>query len=414
MKTVGIICEYNPFHLGHAAHIENTRLLLGGDVGVVCVMSPNFVQRGDFAVFNKHARAKMAVLMGADLVLELPTPYALSSAEGFSAGGVYILDKLGVCDYISFSSEAGDIVPLINAARVASSDDFQENVRLWLKKGVSYAAAQQKAADAVLGADGSVFSTPNNILGIEYIKAVKALSSDLQPITMKRVGGEHDSDTGFSASAVRLQLRGAMGTAADRGTVPLSWRAKTKEPSPCPPLPEHSVSVCAEEIRLGRGPVFMENAEQAVLSRLRAIDDFSQFLGVSDGLEQRFLRLAKSEPTIEAVLRGAKSKRFVMSRLRRVLMCAVLGVKKEHTMFPPPYIRVLAASQVGTDILKSMRKAASLPIITKPASVYKLGGYAEQMFTLEAAATDFYNLAYQDVSARAGGSEWRTSPVIIR
>jgi len=395
VKTAGIICEYNPFHLGHAAHIENTRLLLGGDVGIVCVMSPNFVQRGDFAVFNKHARAKMAVLMGADLVLELPVPYALSSAEGFSMGGVYILDKLGVCDYISFSSESGNIDSLSNAARVASSDEFQKNVRLWLKKGVSYAAAQQKAAYAILGADASVFSTPNNVLGIEYIKAVRELSSNLEPVTMKRVGGEHDSDTGFSASAVRARL-------------------KSENRPPVSLLPESSVFVCEEEIRLGRGPVFMENAEQAVLSRLRAIDDFSSFLGVSDGLEQRFLRLAKSESTIEAVLRGTKSKRFVMSRLRRILMCAVLGITKDYTKHPPPYIRVLAASGAGIGILKSMRKKAELPIITKPASVYKLGGCAEKMFKLEADATDFYNLAYRKPTERTGGTEWRTSPVIVR
>ena len=263
MKTAGIICEYNPFHLGHAAHIENTRLLLGGDIGIICVMSPNFVQRGDFAVFNKHARAKMAILSGADLVLELPVPYALSSAEGFSKGGVYILDKLGICDHISFSSESGDVESLANAARVASCDEFQENVRLWLKRGVSYATAQQKAADAVLGADANVFSTPNNVLGIEYIKAIHGLSSKLRPITMKRVGGEHDSDTGFSASAVRLQLRK---TGETGGWSPVS-------------MPESSVSVCEEEIRGGRGPVFMENAEQAVLARLRAIDDFSWVLG---------------------------------------------------------------------------------------------------------------------------------------
>lgn len=398
MKTVGIICEYNPFHMGHAAHIDNTRILLGGDVGVVCVMSPNFVQRGDFAVYNKHARAKMAVLRGADLVLELPTPYALLSAEGFAKGGIYILDKLGICDYISFSSESGDIDSLSVAARAALSDDFQETVKLWIGRGVSYASAQQKAAETVIGFgasfDANVFSSPNNVLGIEYIKALYEFSSKIQPITMHRVGGEHDSDTGFSASAVRAQLRN------DRVPAEL--------------LPETSVCVCEEENRSCRGPVFVENAEQAILSRLRAIDDFSSISNTSDGLEHRFSKLAVSEPTIEAILSGAKSKRFVMSRLRRILMCASLGIKKEHTKNPPPYIRVLAATQTGTDMLKSMRKRAGLPIITKPASVFKLGGFAEQMFMLEASATDFYNLAYQSISARTGGSEWKTSPVIMK
>jgi len=406
VKIVGVICEYNPFHLGHAAHIENTRFLLGGDAGVICVMSPNFVQRGDFAVFNKHARAKMAILSGADLVLELPTPFALSSAESFAMGGVYILEKLGICDYISFSSESGNVESLKTAAQVALSDDFRENLRPWLSRGVSYATALQKAAEAVMGADADVFSTPNNVLGIEYIKAINELSSKMEPITMRRVGGEHDSDTGFSASAVRLRLREA---GAETGC---KTGQRNRPPVLLDLLPESSLSVCEDEIRLGRGPVFIESAEQAVLSRLRAVEDFSEILNTSGGLEHKFAKLAKTEPTIEDILRGAKSKRFVMSRLRRILICAALGITKEYTENPPPYIRVLAASKVGTDMLGSMRKKASLPIITKPASVYKLGGFAEQMFKFEASATDLYSLAYQDVPGRAGGSEWRVSPFI--
>jgi len=405
VKTVGIICEYNPFHLGHAAHIENTRFLLGDEVGVVCVMSPNFVQRGDFAVFNKHARAKMAIINGADLVLELPTPFALSSAESFAMGGVYILEKLGICDYISFSSESGSVESLKTAAQVALSDDFRENLRPWLSRGVSYATALQKAAEAVMGASADVFSTPNNVLGIEYIKAIYELSSKMEPVTMKRVGGEHDSDTGFSASAVRLRLRETeCKTGGQRNRPPASLLDL---------LPESSLSVCEDEIRLGCGPVFLENAEQALLSRLRAIEDYSEILNTSGGLEHKFAKLAKTEPTVEDILRGAKSKRFVMSRLRRILICAALGITKDYTKNPPPYIRVLAASKVGTDMLSSARKKASLPIITKPASVYKLGGFAEQMFKLEASATDLYSLAYQDVSSRAGGSEWRVSPFIL-
>jgi predicted nucleotidyltransferase len=413
VKIVGIICEYNPFHLGHAAHIENTRFLLGDEVGVVCVMSPNFVQRGDFAVFNKHARAKMAILNGADLVLELPTPFALSSAESFAMGGVYILEKLGICDYISFSSESGNVKSLKTAAQVALSDGFRENLRPWLSRGVSYATALQKSAEAVMGASADVFSTPNNVLGIEYIKAIYELSSKMEPVTMKRVGGEHDSDTGFSASAVRLRFREPGG----RFLCPASTSQGNRPPglpaSLLDLLPESSLSACEDEIQLGRGPVFIESAEQAILSRLRAIEDYSEILNTSGGLEHKFAKLAKNEPTIEDILRGAKSKRFVMSRLRRILICAALGITKEYTKNPPPYIRVLAASKVGTDMLSSMRKKASLPIITKPASVYKLGGFAEQMFKLEASATDVYSLAYQDVPSRAGGSEWRVSPFIL-
>jgi len=206
MKIAGIICEYNPLHLGHTGHMEKTRLALGADCAIVCVMSGNFVQRGDFAIFNKNARAKAAIQCGADLVIELPLPYALSSAEGFAGAGVYLLDRLGVCDYITFGSESGDIGALTDAAVAIVSKKAETLTKEWLDKGLSYAAAQQKAADAVLGARSEVFKYPNNLLGIEYLKAITAYESSLKPITVKRTGDEHDSDAGLSAFVLRKTL----------------------------------------------------------------------------------------------------------------------------------------------------------------------------------------------------------------
>ena len=206
MKTAGIICEYNPFHLGHAGHIASTRKALGDDSNIVCVMSGNYVQRGDFAVFNKHARAKMAVHSGADVVLELPVPYALSSAGGFAKAGVYLLDKLGVCDHVSFGSEAGNIEVLRDAASVIMSTQAQHLIKEWLGKGLSYASAQQKAADTLLVERADVYRSPNNALGIEYIKALLESGSSLCPMTVQRMGGEHDGDTGYSATALRKEL----------------------------------------------------------------------------------------------------------------------------------------------------------------------------------------------------------------
>jgi len=241
MKTIGIICEYNPFHLGHAGHIERTREVLGGNVCIVCVMSGNYVQRGELAIFNKHARAKMAILSGADLVIELPTPYALLSAGGFAKAGVYILNKLGICDYLSFGSESGNIGLLREAARAIMSDEAQRHIRQWLGKGLSYASSQQKAADAILGARADVFRSPNNTLGIEYIKAIEEYNAAIRPMTVRRIGGEHDSDTGYSASGLRKTLLG--------GSVPLEL------------MPGAAVAVSMEEIVLGRGPVSIKRAE---------------------------------------------------------------------------------------------------------------------------------------------------------
>jgi predicted nucleotidyltransferase len=335
----------------------------------------------------------MAVSCGADLVVELPAPYALSSAEGFARAGVYILDKLGFCDYISFGSEAGDIGVLREAAEAIVSDEADEITREWLGRGLSYASAQQKAADALMGEWSEAFKSPNNLLGIEYIKAVSAFKSSLKPITVKRAGGEHDGDTGFSASLIRkLLLSGG---------------------EPWELMPRAAAEICLKEINAGRGPVSMKHCEIAVLSRLRAAVDFSLLPGASEGLDRRFLRYAASEPTVAGILEKVKTKRYAMSRLRRLLMCACLGITADDTLSPPPYIRVLAMNRVGMGLLKSARKLARLPIITKPASVHRLHGRAAELFYKEAAATDFYVLAYPDEGNRHGGQEWRQSPAVV-
>ena len=390
MKIAGIICEYNPLHLGHAAQMEKTRAALGADCAIVCVMSGNFVQRGDFAVFNKHARAKAAVQCGADLVLELPTPYALSSAEGFAAAGVYILDRLGVCGYIAFGSESGDIGALRDAAAAIVSGKAEMHTREWLGKGLSYAAAQQKAADAVLGAGSEVFKRPNNLLGIEYLKALAAYESPLKPITMKRSGGEHDGDTGLSAFALRKGLM--------RGEEP--WGM----------TPDAAAAVFREETAAGRGPVFMVRCEQAILSRLRAAKNFAELPGATEGLGNRLMRFAGTEPAFGTILEKAKTKRYTMSRLRRMLLSACLGITAADAQEPPPYIRVLAMSHTGMSILAEARKKARLPIITKPASAKSLSGRASDLFCKEASATDFYVLSYQAENDRCGGQEWRQTP----
>jgi len=392
IKTVGIICEYNPFHLGHAGHIEKTRQLLGGDVFVVCVMSGNFVQRGDFAIFNKHARAKMAIHGGADLVLELPVAYSLQSAERFAEAGVYILEKLGVCDYLSFGSESGDIEQLSNAATAITTENAQNAIKEWLEKGVSYATAQQKAADAIINESSNVFNTPNNVLGIEYIKAINKLESKLQPITVERTGGEHDSEEGYSGSSLRNSFI--------NGIVPIERMTET------------TTVISNEELIAGRGPVSIKSAELAMLSRLRTRKDYLDVPGVSEGLESRIVKYASTEPSVDTILRKIKTKRYTMARLRRILMCAVLSVNTEHAKMHPPYARVLAANRKGATLLGKARKKTKLPILTKPASVYDLTNSAILTFELEAAATDFYALAYPNEEERIGGKEWRQSPII--
>ena len=394
MKTAGIICEYNPFHRGHQWHIEQTRAMLGGDSAVVCVMSGNFVQRGDFAVFNKLARAKMAVLCGADLVVELPVPYALSSAEGFASAGVSILDNLGVCGYISFGSESGDIGELYEAAEALVSEEAAGQLKAWLGKGLSYASAQQKAADAVMGKQSAVLKSPNNMLGIEYLKALTAAGSPMRPITVKRAGGGYDGGAGLSASFIRERLLRGKGLCEGL-------------------MPETAAGVFGDEILAGRGPVSMANAELAVLSRLRALPDFIGVPGVSEGLDRRFKRFVASEPAVGRIMEQVKTKRYAASRIRRVMLCACLGVTASDTLAPPPYIRVLSLNRKGMALLREIKEKGGLPVITKPASARKLAEGAARMFELEAAATDFYTLAYPCGEQRIGGSEWLQTPAVI-
>jgi len=394
MKTVGIICEYNPYHLGHSWHIGQTRSVLGDDTAVVCVMSGNYVQRGDLAIFNKHARAKMAILNGADLVIEMPTPYALLSAGGFARAGVSILSKLGVCDYVSFGSESGNISELRKAAQAIASDEAQRHIKYWLGRGAPYASALQSAAEAVLSDKAEVFKSPNNLLAIECIKAVDECGSLMRPMTVRRVVGKHDADTGCSASSLRKTLL--------KGSMPLAL------------MPGEAVAVCMEEIVSGRGPVSINNVEQAILSRLRMIGDFSMIPDATEGLENRFKRFASECTSIDSILKMVKTKRYAMSRLRRMLICAALGINAEDTRNPPPYMRVLAVNGKGMELLKSANKKNALPVITKPASVRKLSAAALRLFNLEAAATDLYALAYTKEEERIGGREWRQSPVIIK
>ena len=393
MKTVGIICEYNPFHLGHANHIARTRAVLGIDCAVVCIMSGNFVQRGDYAIFSKYARAETAVRCGADLVIEMPTPYVLSSAECFAAAGVYALDRFGVCDYISFGSESGDLEVLKDAAEALISPEAVTSVKESLGEGISYASAMQKAADSVMGIHSETLKSPNNLLGIEYLKAISRYKSPIQPITIKRVGGEHDGDKGYSASAVRKKLLHGENT---------QWF-----------IPHAAYVINMKEISEGRGPVSMRACELAILSRLRAVEDFSQLRGAVEGLDNRLARCAAMEPTIERILERAKTKRYAMSRLRRMLMCACLGITAADTLEPPPYIRVLAMNHNGMRVLKTAQSKSELPIITKPASVKKMPERAVEVFKKEATVTDFYVLAYQNENERAGGQEWRRTPIVI-
>lgn len=401
MEICGIVAEYNPFHLGHMLHIEDTVRQIGPDCLVLCVMSGNFVQRGDFAVMNKHARAKAAVMSGADLVFELPTPFALSSAEGFAGAAVSLLCSTNIVTHLSFGSESNNIEELRLVASALLSDEFPPLLQNELQKGVSFAAARQKAVASILGFErAALLSSPNNILGIEYMKALYRLNSAIKPVTVARVGASHDAKTaaGKTASASHLRSLLAQGYVSALATY----------------MNEKSFTVLQEELKTGRAPVLLKNADRQIVSYLRrlSVSDFESLPDASEGLEQRLFRAVKTGLSFEEICNLAKTKRYAHSRIRRMLLSAYLGITKELASAPPPYLRVLASNTRGQALLKRMKKNAALPVVTKPASVNALSGDAKRFFELERLATDLYNMASPAPSSDAF-EEYRKSPVFI-
>lgn len=370
--NAGIICELNPPHVGHAKLIADTKNLRRAG-GVVAVMSGNFVQRGEAAIYAKHVRAEAAIRLGIDLVLELPVISSLNSAQGFAEAGVALFQATGVVEEIFFGSESADIDAISRAAATLDLPQCEQLTRMGLDSGLSYGAARQAAVRQLLGDAAEVLTAANDMLGAEYIRASAQSGANFKFSCLPRVNG-------VSATAIR--------SAIVSGAEPLG---------------------IAERFDLQ--PMTARQHELAMLSRLRAMsaDDFGTIRGASDAMAERAAKYASAEPSVEAVAAAIKTKRYAMSRVRRFLMCAALGIRADEPVCAA-YIRVLAANETGRGILRDMQSRATLPIITKPAAAKQLSGAAQRMMNLEAAATDFYNLGFDETELRRGGAEWRTSP----
>ena len=333
MKTVGIICEYNPLHRGHAKQIRRIREKFGPETAIVCAMSGNFVQRGHPAIVDKSIRAKAAILAGADLVLELPVTAALSSAEGFAAGGVAVLSK--ICDTICFGAETADKNRLLHTAKALLSEEFPPLLRQELDKGLSFPAARQ-AALAAMGADADILSRPNDILAVEYCKAILQQNSPMDIFPIRRDGDYHAIEADFdnpSATAVR----GLLLQDAD---------VRTYIPEETWPVLENA---CLHSIRAG---------ERAILAKLRTMTEaeFETIPYGSEGLWRKLMHICHRESTLEDILTAVKSKRYTRTRLDRMVMCAFLGITQADLEAEVPYTRVLALNDIGRSLLKQAKK----------------------------------------------------------
>lgn len=330
MSITGIICEYNPFHKGHGKQI---RFLKDQKEAVVCLMSGNFVQRGAPAIFDKMTRAKAAVDCGADLVLELPVQYALSSAEGFAYGGVEILSKL--CDQICFGAENADKAQLMALSQALLSVEFSEALRQFLDQGLSFPAARGQAIRQ-MGLEESLLQTPNNILAVEYCKAILAQNSSLTPLPIHRGGNYHDStpdDENPSATALRILIQNEE-----------NWEDFVPKPAflNTEVAPIHTTA----------------QGEKAILSRLRTMTDgeFEALPFGSEGLWRKLMHAAREKATVEEIATATKSKRYTRSRIDRMILCAFLGLTQQDLSSPAPYCRVLAFNDTGREILKQHRE----------------------------------------------------------
>ena len=402
VRVAGMIVEYNPLHSGHLRLLEETRRLLGPDTAVVCAMSGNFVQRGDFALVRKHQRARAAVESGADLVLELPLPWAVASAESFADGGVQVLSAAGVVTDLVFGSECGETTPLLELAGCLLSPEYGTELRGRLGSGLPYAACRQAAVSALLGPEkAALLTSANNILGVEYCKALLRRDSALRPLTVRREGSAHDGvlvpGTHPSASAIRGLLR----------------EGETERALAL--LPPAMKEAYEREHAAGQAPVFAQTCERSVLARLRTMTeaDFAALDQGREGLCRRLYEASRIAATLDELLSAAKTKRYAYARLRRMALWAYLGLTPADVPEKVPYLRLLAANSVGRRLLARMREAAVLPILTKPADVRDLGPAARHLLALEARATDLYTLAYPVLSAARGGTEWREGPVIL-
>ena len=396
MHVIGIIAEYNPFHSGHQYHIQEIRRKFGSDAFIVCIMSGNWVQRGDAAIADKWTRSTIALRGGVDLILELPTVWAVSSAETFAEGGVSLLSATDLVETLSFGSEAGILFPLLKTADFLSSSDYHSALRQSLDQGLSFPAARQQAATQCMGTLADCLKTPNNNLGIEYIRAIARLSSSMVPSTILRQGVDHDDDSVTSDFASASYLRKQL----------LSGHWSKVSPY-----------LADEETEFLRtnGLTSLTYCSRGVFARLRSMspDDFLSLPDSGEGLHNRLYRAVMHSTDLNELYEKVKTRRYTHARIRRLVLWAFLGLTKSDRPAAPPYLRVLGMNKRGQLLLKQMKRTAKVPILTKAAHAQKLDPVGRHLFALEARCTSLYDLCRADFGKTIGPSEYTMNPVIF-
>lgn len=353
MKIAGVIAEYNPLHSGHVYQLEKTRE--NGATHIVAAMSGSFVQRGEVAIFDKWTRAKAALSGGVDLVVEIPAVFAVSSANRFARAGVFILHELGA-DMLSFGSECGDVEALKKAATATACVELDSKMATLLGSGISYPRAIYEMIKEGFSSDiAEIVKSPNNILAIEYINAIKGIVPSMVPFAVKRAFTLHDSDVAIDEFASASYIRELILRGRDYSRY----------------MPKTAYEACLSGISKGYSPVLMSRLEGAILYRLRTMSkgEFAAISDVSEGLENRLFEAAQNSTTLEEFYMEVKTKRYTLARIRRIAMSALLGITATDCEGLPQYIRVLAANKKGIEILKMAKGKSNIIISPKAADL---------------------------------------------
>ncbi len=396
MKVLGIIVEYNPFHLGHLHHLKSAVELTNADY-VVAVMSGNFVQRGEPAIIDKFARTEMALKAGVDIVFEIPTIYAIQDASGFALGSIGLLNATNVVSDVVFGSESGDIDLFSKIADIILKEPslYRQNLRRYLKKGLSFPNARRFAiCDFLKGLDPNEMKRSNNILTIEYLVSLKKLNSKIKAHTIKRVGSSYNDENLTSipsATAVRKAV--------------LEGKKITG-------LPGFSSRILEREMTDGRGPIFMKDIFEIMKFKMltSSREKMESLYGFNEGMAKRMLDNL-DKPTMEEFLKAVKTKRFTLTRIKRRILYTIFDVERDFILdsneYGPQYLRLLGFRERGRKILRIISDRSSIPLISTASkfdrSIQQRNVYvplAKRQFDLDVKATDVYSLLFKKDNAK--------------
>lgn len=402
MNTTAVIAEYNPFHNGHKFHLSSAKKSSFADF-IIVIMSSSFVQRGEPAIYDKWTRTKAALRSGADMVIELPAVYSTASAENFARGAIKIITSTGIVNNIAFGAETDDLLALKTAADILAnpSDEFNGKLKSELAKGVSFPTARATAFNYVSGISPDILSTSNNILAIEYLKALNMFNSNIHPVITKRTGADYNSDkvegSIASASAIRKVIL--------KGKTHLLAQAVPPE---CFDIYEKST------------PIFTDfySDSMAYLLRTMDADKLREISGIAEGIENRILKTVGNSYKITDICAELKTKRYTHTRLMRILCHILLGITKENEIeFSPeiftPYIRVLGFRKSAEPLISSLSKNSYVPVImnvNKDES--KLSDLQRKLLNIEKRVTDIYYLGQPAFTAKKRSLDY-TMPVVI-